>query len=99
MAAAAASARRTAATNGKDPDRPRRPSKKEADQVGMMAQLLALQEKVAQMEGKLEESVEKEKVLEQRLEEQILVTEELKEEIKEKDDQLMDYENRLKNYE
>ena len=33
MAAAAASARRTAATNGKDPDRPRRPSKKEADQV------------------------------------------------------------------
>ena len=33
MAAAAASARRTAATNGKDPDRPRRPSKKESDQV------------------------------------------------------------------
>ena len=98
MAAAAASARRTAATNGMQ-DRPRRPSKKESDQVGMMAQLLALQEKVAQMEGKLEESVIKEKELEQRLEEQILITEDLKEEIKEKDDQLMDYENRLKNYE
>ena len=68
-------------------------------QVNMMAQLLALQEKVAQMEGKLEESVVKEKELEQRLEEQILITEDLKEEIKEKDDQLLDYENRLKNYE
>lgn len=33
MAAAAASARRTAATNGKDPDRPRRPSKKSTEEV------------------------------------------------------------------
>ena len=74
-------------------------TKKETEQTDMMAKLLALQEKVMQMEGKLEESVKKEEELAQKLEEQVQISEELRDEIKDKDEQLFEFENRLKQYE
>ena len=97
-------ARRNAATNGKAPNRKFSPnrkkvSQKEQDQVDLMAKLLSLQEKVNQMENKLEESVKKEEELAQKLEEQVQISEELREEIKEKDEQLEEMEGRLKLYE
>ena len=74
-------------------------SRKEVKQVNIMAQLLTLQERLAEQEARLEESVKKEEILSERLEEQRKVTIELKEDIKAKDEALRIAEERLKAYE
>lgn len=74
-------------------------SKKEIEQVNIMAQLLTLQERLNEQEERLAESMKKENVLSEKLEEQRKVTIELKEDIKAKDEALKVAEERLKAYE
>ena len=74
---------------------------KEMDDLTLRNQLASLEEKLSEMDNKLEESMKKNEELEQKIEEEIALNEELREEIREKDEQtpielLMERKTRLK---
>ena len=72
---------------------------KEMDDLTLRNQLASLEEKLSEMDNKLEESMKKNEELEQKIEEEIALNEELREEIREKDEQIQDLSDRLAQYE